>query len=65
MDCIPSAYFLHTFLRIYIRESLVYIPDEKFVTEAKAKMGADADAILAKVIAKKEKHRDNAAKGKA
>ena len=40
-------------------------PDEKFVTEAKAKMGADADAILAKVIAKKEKHRDNAAKGKA
>ena len=40
-------------------------PDEKFVTEAKAKMGADADAILAKVIAKKEKHRDNGAKGKA
>jgi len=39
--------------------------DEKFVTEAKAKMGADADAILAKVIAKKEKHRDNAAKGKS
>jgi pumilio family protein 6 len=40
-------------------------PDEKFVTEAKAKMGADADAILAKVIGIKEKHRDNAAKGKA
>ena len=40
-------------------------PDEKFVTEAKTKMGADADAILAKVIARNEKHRDNAAKGKA
>ena len=42
-----------------------YRPDEKFVTEAKAKMGADADAILAKVIAQKEKHRDNAAKGES
>jgi len=40
-------------------------PDDKFVKEAKSKMGSDADAILAKVLAQKEKHRDASAKGKA
>jgi len=39
--------------------------DDKFVKEAKSKMGADADAILAKVLAQKEKHRDASTKGKA
>jgi pumilio family protein 6 len=40
-------------------------PDDKFVKEAKSKMGSDADAILAKVLAQKEKHRDASAKGKS
>jgi len=40
-------------------------PDDKFVKEAKSKMGSDADAILAKVLAQKEKHRDASVKGKA
>ena len=36
--------------------------DEKFVMEAKAKMGSSADAILAKVMARKDKHRSNLTK---
>jgi hypothetical protein len=36
--------------------------DEKFVTEAKTKMGSGADAILAKVMARNDKHRSNLTK---
>ena len=36
--------------------------DEKFVMEAKTKLGSGADAILTKVMARKDKHRSNLTK---
>ena len=36
--------------------------DEKFVMEAKTKLGSGADAILTKVMARNDKHRSNLTK---